>query len=356
MQPISVAVVGATGAVGTELLSILAQRQFPIGELSLLASPRSAGKQIEFAGRQLTVRPLTYDSFAGVDLVFSAAGSAVARQFAPHAVAAGATVIDKSSAWRYEDEIPLVVPEVNGDDLASHPGIIACPNCSTIQMVVALAPIDRIFPIERVVVSTYQSVTGAGAAAADELSQQIRSIAAGQLPETRILPAQIALNVIPEVETFRAQDGYTGEEWKMAAETRKIMHRSDLRVSATCVRVAVERAHSESVNVEFEGPIDVDEIRELLANSAGIQVVDAPLGDQPRYPTALDAAGNDWVWVGRIRRDVSIEHGICLWVVSDNLRKGAATNSVQIAELLLERGWLKGRAAARRAILNLESA
>ncbi len=351
MGELSVAVVGATGAVGTELLGLLAARQFPIGRLQLLASARSAGRIINFRGEDITVEEATGDSFADVDLVFSAAGSSTARELAPLAVAAGATVIDKSSAWRYEDDIPLVVPEVNADDLVGHQGIIACPNCSTIQMVVALDPIHQVFPISRVVVSTYQAVSGAGAAAVDELSTQIRAIAAGQPPTAKILPGQIALNVIPEVETFRSADGYTSEEWKMAFETRKIMHAGDLPISATCVRVAVARGHSESINLEFAGPVDVDEVRELLANAPSVQVVDAPQADQRRYPTALDADGNDFVWVGRIRRDVSTEHGICLWVVSDNLRKGAATNSVQIAETLLERDLIRASRPAVPGVL-----
>ena len=336
----NVAVVGATGAVGGVLLGILAERGFPIGELRLLASERSAGRRIDFDGRSHVVEELREDSFSDIDLVFSAAGGGVARWFAPHAVAAGATVIDKSSAWRYESDVPLVVPEVNGDELARHRGIIACPNCSTIQMVMALAPIDAEFPIQRVVASTYQAVSGAGAAAVSELSQQISDISRGRTPRADVLPRQIAQNVVPEVETFRPEDGYTSEEWKMAAETRKIMRRPQLKISATCVRVPVARGHSESINLEFDRPVDVDAVRELLANADGVQVVDAPMDDPPRYPTALDADGNDSVWVGRIRRDVSTEHGLCLWVVSDNLRKGAATNSVQIAEQLLCRGLL----------------
>lgn len=336
----NVAVVGATGAVGGVLLGILAERRFPIADLKLLASKRSAGRSISFRGRDHLVEELGEDSFGGIDLVFSAAGGSIARWFAPHAVAAGAVVIDKSSAWRYESEVPLVVPEVNGDELARHRGIIACPNCSTIQMVMTLAPIDREFPLSRVVASTYQAVSGAGAAAVAELAQQISDISGGRTPQAAVLPRQIAQNVVPEVETFRPQDGYTSEEWKMAAETRKIMQRPELRISATCVRVPVARGHSESINLEFDQPVDVDAVRELLANAPGIQVVDAPFDEPPRYPTALDADGNDSVWVGRIRRDVSTENGLCLWVVSDNLRKGAATNSVQIAEQLLARGLL----------------
>ena len=346
MSAPNVAVVGATGAVGSVLLGILAERRFPIASLRLLASKRSAGRAISFDGRDYPVEELREDSFGDVDLVFSAAGGSVARWFAPHAVAAGATVIDKSSAWRYEPDVPLVVPEVNGDELARHRGIIACPNCSTIQLVMALAPIDAAFPISRVVASTYQAVSGAGAAAVEELTRQLIAVSAGQTPQASVLPRQIAMNAVPEVETFRAEDGYTSEEWKMAAETRKIMRRPELKISATCVRVPVARGHSESINLEFADPVDVDAVRELLANADGVQVVDAPLDQPARYPTALDCDGNDYVWVGRIRRDLSADQGICLWVVSDNLRKGAATNSVQIAEQLLARDLLAPAAPA----------
>ena len=328
----TVAVVGATGAVGRELLSVLEQREFSIDQLRLLASSRRNGRTITFRGKDIPVEPATPESFKGVDLVFSAAGTSVSRELAPKAVEAGAVVIDKSSAWRYEDDIPLVVPEVNGGDVASHRGIIACPNCSTIQMVVALAPVHREHAIDRVVVSTYQSVSGAGAGAMLELGAQAEAIVGGQEPEIAILPRQIAFNVIPEVETFRPEDGYTSEEWKLANETRKIMHAPEMRISATCVRVPVYRGHSEAVNMEFSEPVSAAEVREILAGAPGVKVVDDISSGS--YPTALDAVGNDDVWVGRIRDDVSTDHGVVFWVVSDNLRKGAATNAVQIAELL----------------------
>ena len=328
----TVAVVGATGAVGRELLSVLEQREFSIDQLRLLASNRRNGRTINFRGRDIPVEPATPESFKGVDLVFSAAGTSVSRELGPKAVEAGAVVIDKSSAWRYEDDVPLVVPEVNGDDVASHQGIIACPNCSTIQMVVALAPIHREHAIDRVVVSTYQSVSGAGAGAMLELDAQAEAIVGGQEPEIDILPRQIAFNVIPEVETFRPEDGYTSEEWKLANETRKIMHAPDMRISATCVRVPVHRGHSEAVSAEFSEPVSATEVRRILSGAPGVKVVDDI--SNGAYPTALDAAGNDDVWVGRIRDDVSTDHGVVFWVVSDNLRKGAATNAVQIAELL----------------------
>lgn len=327
-----VAVLGATGAVGNVVLNVLAERNFPCRELIPLASSRSAGKNISFGGREHIVREATPESFAGIDLVFSAVDSSVSRELVPHAVSAGAIVIDKTSAWRYEDDVPLVIPEVNPDDIDGHNGIISCPNCSTIQMVMALAPLEHAFGLERVIVSTYQSVSGAGAAAMQELTDQTLAVASGGALSVELLPKQIVHNVVPEVESFRAEDGYTTEEWKMATETRKIMHRPDLRVSATCVRVPVYRAHSEAVTVECARPIDPDSAREALSNFPGVTVVDDT--SNSGYPTALDADGNDEVWVGRIRHDTSSDNGIVMWVVSDNLRKGAATNSVQTAELL----------------------
>jgi aspartate-semialdehyde dehydrogenase len=328
----TVAVVGATGAVGRELLAVLEEREFPISELRPLASNRRNGRTVAFRGKDIAVEPAGPESFNGVDVVFSAAGASVSRELAPKAVESGAVVIDKSAAWRYEDDIPLVVPEVNGDDIALHKGIIACPNCSTIQMVVALAPVHREHAIGRVVVSTYQSVSGAGAGAMLELDAQAQAIVEGHEPNVEVLPRQIAFNVIPEVETFRAEDGYTSEEWKLANETRKIMHAPEMRISATCVRVPVHRGHSEAVSVEFSEPVSADEVRRILAGAPGVKVVDDI--STGAYPTALDAAGNDDVWVGRIRNDVSTDYGVVFWVVSDNLRKGAATNAVQIAENL----------------------
>ncbi len=327
-----VGVLGATGAVGGVVLEVLAERNFPLRDLVPLASSRSAGSTIKFRGQDFTVREATPGAFAGIDVLFSAVGSSTSRELAPHAVQAGAVVIDKTSAWRYDDDVPLVIPEVNPGDIDWHKGIISCPNCSTIQMVMALTPIEREYGIERVVVATYQSVSGAGAAAMQELTDQTAAVAAGNPPAVEILPHQIVQNVVPEVESFRPEDGYTSEEWKMAVETRKIMHLPDLRISATCVRVPVYRAHSEAVTVECTRPVDPDGVRAALAAFPGIRVVD-DIAD-PAYPTALDASNNDDVWVGRIRRDTSSDNGIVMWVVSDNLRKGAATNSVQIAEFL----------------------
>ena len=327
-----VAVLGATGAVGNVVLDVLAERNFPCRELIPLASSGSAGKSISFGGQEHIVQEATPESFAGIDLVFSAVDSSVSRELVPHAVNAGAIVIDKTSAWRYEDDVPLIIPEVNPGDINGHNGIISCPNCSTIQMVMALAPLARVFGLERVIVSTYQSVSGAGAAAMQELTDQTVAVASGGVPIVELLPRQIVHNVVPEVESFRAEDGYTTEEWKMATETRKIMHLPDLRVSATCVRVPVYRAHSEAVTVECSRPIDPDSAREVISDFPGVTVIDDACSSV--YPTALDADGNDDVWVGRIRRDTSSDNGVVMWIVSDNLRKGAATNSVQTAELL----------------------
>tara|TARA_B100001123_G_C15290710_1_gene1017339 strand:- start:891 stop:1895 length:1005 start_codon:yes stop_codon:yes gene_type:complete len=325
-----VAVVGATGAVGNQLLRILEERNFAISDLRLLASKRSAGIEIEAFGDVISVSELQEDSFEGIDIVFSAAGTDVARWFAPYAVKSGATVIDKSSAWRYEDDVPLVVPEINGQDIESHKGIISCPNCSTIQLVMALSPIHLRHPIRRVIASTYQAVSGAGALAMKELRQQTIDIARDEATEINELPQQILHNVIPEVETFREEDGYTSEEWKMAVETRKIMHEPNLPISATCVRVPVYRGHSEAVNLEFDHPVDPNSIRQVLQESPGIVVLDDPATHT--YPTPLMVEGKDEVLVGRIRRDSSNPNGIVMWVVGDNLRKGAATNAVQIAE------------------------
>ncbi len=336
----AIGVVGATGAVGRELLSVLEERDFPVRELTALASARKNGRTVEFREDRIAVEPATPDSFHGLDLVFGAASAAVSRELMPSAVTAGALVIDKTSAWRYEDDVPLVVPEVNGDDIARHNGIIACPNCSTIQMVVALAPLHRAHAIERVIVSTYQSVSGAGTRAMAELSDQAQAIVAGGDPAVHVLPRQIAFNVIPEVESFRTEDGYTTEEWKLANETRKIMHAPGLRISATCVRVPVYRGHSEAVNVEFAEPVQASAVRELLEAAPGVRVVDDVA--EGAYPTALDADGNDDVWVGRIRGDASLDGGVVFWIVSDNLRKGAATNSVQIAEAVIANDWFQG--------------
>ncbi|MDX6642274.1 MAG: aspartate-semialdehyde dehydrogenase, partial [Solirubrobacteraceae bacterium] len=329
-----VAVVGATGAVGATLLEVLGERGFPTRELVPLASQRSAGRELDGG---LTVRALAADAIDGFDLALFSAGSGVAREWAPRFVEAGAVVVDNSSCWRMEPDVPLVVPEVNADAVESHRGIVANPNCSTMQMVVALAPIHAAAGIERVVVSTYQSTSGTGARAVEELETQTHMLLHEMEPEApSVYPHRIAFNVLPQVETFSDGDDYTTEERKMINETRKIMSEDALRISPTCARVPVRNGHSQSINVQTRDDLDPERCRELLAGAAGVTVVDDPAAGA--YPLAVDAAGHDDVFVGRIRRDPSQERTLNLWVVSDNLRKGAATNAVQIAELLHERG------------------
>lgn len=344
MKRWNVAVVGATGAVGTELLTLLEERRFPVGELRLLASPRSAGKTLSFAGRSVTVEALSEDAFDGIDIAFFSAGGAVSREWAPAAVRAGAVVIDNTSAFRMDPDVPLVVPEVNPEAVRRHRGIIANPNCSTIIMLVALTPIYRAVGIERIVVSTYQAVSGAGVRAMEELLQQVRDFAAGREPAAGVLPVPslprhypILFNVIPQVDAF-AEDGYTKEEWKMVRETHKVWGDDTVGISATTVRVPVLRSHSESINVQTREPLSADEARALLAAAPGVVVVDEP--DAMRYPMPIDATGKDAVFVGRIRQDKSIERGLNLWVVGDQIRKGAALNALQIAELLTADGCL----------------
>ena len=330
-----VAVVGATGAVGAEMIKVLEDRDFPVSKLVPLASEKSIGRTVEFCGKELPVEVLEAGSFAGVDIALFSAGGEVSLEFAPIAAAAGAAVVDNTSAFRMEPDVPLVVPEVNPGALASWKSrrIIANPNCSTIQMVVALAPLHREYRITRIVVSTYQSVSGAGIEAMEELSQQSVALFSQRDPEMNVFPHRIAFNCIPHIDRF-LDDGSTKEERKMVDETRKILGDPAIRVAATAVRVPVFCSHSESVNVEFEDPVDPDEARELLSGAPGVEVVDDP--NLCRYPMALDATGKDAVFVGRIRRDASVENGLAMWIVSDNLRKGAALNAVQIAELLIK--------------------
>jgi aspartate-semialdehyde dehydrogenase len=332
-----VGVVGATGAVGTTIVDVLAEREFPVSEVVPFASERSAGKRLEFAGGEIECRPLDEDSIQGLDLVLSSAGGAVSSEWAPRFVDAGAVVVDNTSFWRMHDDVPLVVAEVNPDDTEAHKGLIANPNCTTMEMVVALAPIHRAVGIERLVVSTYQSVSGTGRSAIEELKSQSRAILDGETPAAEVFPHQVAFNVLPQVETFKDGDDYTTEERKVMRETRKILGATeeDLRISATCVRVPVVTGHSESVNVQTRDPLAPDECRQLLAAAPGVIVVDSP--GEGLYPLAIDVEGRDDVLVGRIRRDPSHERCLNLWVVGDNLRKGAATNAVQIAELLVER-------------------
>jgi aspartate-semialdehyde dehydrogenase len=344
----SVGVLGATGAVGSTILQVLAERDFPTSEVIPLASARSAGSRVPFTGDELEVRELTEDSIQGLDLVLSSAGGSVSSEWAPRIVEAGAVVVDNTSFFRMHDDVPLVVAEVNPDAIAAHRGIIANPNCTTMQMVVALAPIQRDVGIERLVVSTYQSVSGTGRKAIDELQEQSRAVLAGEPVEAEVFPHQVAFNVLPQVERFSEGDDYTTEERKVMAETRKIfgVGESELAISATCVRVPVVTGHSESVNVQTRRALSVAECRELLSAAPGVVVVDSP--SDAVYPLAIDVAGRDDVLVGRIRRDPSHERCLNLWVVGDNLRKGAATNAVQLAELLHERGLMRvpERAAA----------
>ena len=333
----SVAIAGATGVVGGTVRRILEERDFPVAELRLLASARSAGRTLPYKGAEVRVQELGPGSFDGVDLVFFAAGGSVSTEFVPQAVAAGATVIDKSSVFRMDPTVPLVVPEVNADALASNTGIIATPNCSTIQMVVALKPIYDAAGIKRVVVSTYQAVSGSGQGGIAALDAQARQWAAGEPVQQQFYPYQIAFNALPHIDSF-LPSGATKEEQKMVDETVKIFSDPELKVTATCVRVPVFGAHSEAVNVETRTKLSAAQARQLLTAAPGVQVVDDPAG--LRYPLPLDAEGNDPVYVGRIREDVTVANGLDMWVVSDNLRKGAALNAVQIAEELVRRDLL----------------
>lgn len=337
----NVAIVGATGVVGVEMAKVLEQRDFPVEKLVPLASERSSGKNMTFKGKQIPVIVLDKNSFEGIDIALFSAGATISKKFAPIAAKAGAVVIDNSSAWRMDPEVPLVVPEVNPEEAFKHKGIIANPNCSTIQMVVALKPIHDAAKIKRVVVSTYQSVSGWGKEAVEQLEKEVETIASGEFRDykntngiNKVLPAQIAFNVIPHIDVFEEND-YTKEEMKCVNETRKIMKEPNLSVTATCVRVPVFRCHSEAVNIQTEKKISVQEVKELLNNASGVKVVDNPSSGV--YPLAINADGKDEVFVGRIREDTSIKNGLNLWIVSDNLRKGAALNAVQIAELLINR-------------------
>ncbi|MEE3347219.1 MAG: aspartate-semialdehyde dehydrogenase [Nitrospinota bacterium] len=327
----NVAVAGATGAVGRKMLEILEERKFPVATLKALASAKSVGQTLTFNGGPVTVEELNENSFEGVDISLFSAGASVSRQFAPSAVKSGCIVIDNSSAFRMEPDVPLVVPEVNPDAINSNAGIIANPNCSTIQMVVVLKPIHDKFKIKRVVVSTYQSVSGSGQKAIKELQNQIKNLLDGKTAELNVYPHQIAFNCIPHIDIF-LDNGYTKEEMKMIDETRKILGDPSIMVSPTTVRVPVFYSHSESINVETLRPINAREVRELLSGMDGIRVTDNP--ETNEYPLAIDGAGKDEVFVGRIRDDISCKNAINFWVVSDNLRKGAALNAVQIAEYL----------------------
>ncbi|RJX36413.1 MAG: aspartate-semialdehyde dehydrogenase [Desulfarculus sp.] len=328
-----VAVCGATGAVGNQMLQCLEERDFPVGELRLLASERSRGKTLTYKGQSIPVQVLGPDSFQGIQIALFSAGASTSKQFAPLAARAGAVVVDNSSCWRMDPAVPLVVPEVNPQDVAAYTnqGIIANPNCSTIQMVVALKPIHDLAGIERVVVSTYQAVSGTGQKAIFELEGQLKALHEGRAPEAKVYPYQIAGNLLPHIDVFQ-DNGYTKEEMKMVLETRKIMGDDSIKLSATCVRVPVRYSHSEAVNITTRKKITPEQVRAALAQAPGVKVVDDPA--KLLYPTPLMAAGQDLTLVGRIREDISQERGIDLWVVADNIRKGAATNAVQIAEIL----------------------
>jgi len=330
----NVAVAGATGAVGRKMLEILEERKFPIENLKLLASSRSAGKILEFQGEKIAVEELRQDSFSGMDIALFSAGAGISREFAPTAVKSNCVVIDNSSAYRMESDIPLVVPEVNPDAIGKKPGIIANPNCSTIQMVVALKPIHEKFKIKRVVVSTYQSVSGSGQKAIDELKNQTQELLNGKAAEPNVYPHQIAFNCLPHIDIF-LDNGYTKEEMKMVNETRKILDDDSIQVCPTTVRVPVFYSHSEALNVETEGPITASAVRELLSAQAGVCVADDT--EKNVYPLATHGENKNEVFVGRIRDDISRDRAVNFWVVSDNLRKGAALNAVQIAELLIAR-------------------
>ncbi len=342
MEDLTIAVVGATGAVGAEFLRIVEQRYDKAPHLRLMASKRSAGKRITVGGKKLVVEEATENSFEGVDVAFISASSTVSRELAPHAVAAGAVVIDDGSAFRMEPNVPLVVPEVNGDDVEWHEGIISIPNCSTTPLVMAAHPLRQISSIRRIIADTYQSVSGAGASLVADLREQSARLMDADHGSTPSEQGQIAFNLIPQIDRF-LETGYTYEEQKMRQESQKILHDPELQISATCVRVPVFVSHSAAVHVEFERPVSVGEAREALAGMPGLTVLDDPTNGS--YPMPWDVSGQDDVFVGRIRQDVSNPNGLAMWIVSDNLRKGAALNSLQIAEELLSRGRLKPRGA-----------
>jgi aspartate-semialdehyde dehydrogenase len=328
-----VAVVGATGAVGIEMMNTLEKRAFPVGKLTLLASARSAGKTLKFKGQPIEVKELTKESFPGIDIALFSAGGSISREFAPLAAKAGCVVVDNSSAFRMDDTVPLVIPEINAEDVKQHRGIIANPNCTTAVTLMALYPLHRAFGVKRVFASSYQAVSGTGAKAIEELERQVQQSVHGKSVTKEVYPHQIAFNVLPHVDTF-LPNGYTKEEMKMENEGRKIMHHPSFRASVTCVRVPVYRAHSVAVSAEFEKPVTVEAARKVLLAAPGLKVRDNP--DNKDYPMPLDVAGKDDCEVGRLRKDCALENGLCFWVAGDQLLKGAALNAVQIAEELLK--------------------
>lgn len=338
MKKFNVAVAGATGVVGQEMIKVLEQRKFPVNRLLPLASQRSVGKEVEFRGEKIKVELLGPDSFKDIDIALFSAGASVSKDIAPYAVKSGAVVIDNSSAFRMDPDVPLVVPEVNPEDAFQHKGIIANPNCSTIQMVVVLKPLHDAFGVDRVAVVTYQSVSGWGKEAVDQLWQELEEILSTRevivkKEINKVLPHQIAFNLFPHIDVFQ-DEGYTKEEWKMVNETRKIMH-ADIKVTATCVRVPILISHSEAINIQLKTDTSLEKIRELLTNSPGVVVEDDVSNNI--YPMPVYTAGKDEVFVGRIRKDNTLNNSYWLWVVADNLRKGAALNAVQIAELLIQK-------------------
>lgn len=332
MRKVNVAIVGATGLVGQEFIKTLEQRHFPISSIRLYASDRSHGRKMRVCNKQIEVKETTADSFAGIDIALFSAGADISHRFSPIAARSGAVVVDNSAAFRMAPDVPLVVPEVNPEDIDKNHGIIANPNCSTIQMVVVLYPLHKANPIKRITVATYQSVSGTGSAAIEELTAQSRLVLDGQETRPQVYPHQIAFNVLPEIDAF-LENGYTKEEWKMVEETQKIMHAPEIAVSATCVRVPVRVGHSEAVQIEFDHPMSPEEARQILSGASGVRLLDKP-ADRV-YPYPLMVAGQDDVYVGRIRKDASHPNGLVLWIVGDNLRKGAALNAVQIAERLV---------------------
>ncbi len=337
MEGFHVAIVGATGLVGREFIKVLEQRNFPMRSIRLLASDRSAGTKLYVKHEQMEVKETTAHSFEEVDIALFSAGAEISNHFSPIAARAGAVVVDNSSAFRMDPNVPLVVPEVNAEDIKEHKGIIANPNCSTIQMVVAIYPLHKVDPIKRIIVDSYQSASGIGSAAMEELVDQSKLALEGREVVPHLFPHQIAFNVLPEIDLF-LDNAYTKEEWKMVEETQKIMHAPEIAISATCVRVPVSIGHSEAIHIELTKPMSPQEARQILAEAPGVRVQDDP--GISLYPHPWSAAGTDDVFVGRIRKDSSHERGLAMWVVSDNIRKGAALNTVQIAETMIERGWI----------------
>ena len=336
MKGYRVAIVGATGLVGQEFIKILEERNFPMTSIRLLASDRSAGRKLFVTHKEIEVEETVPESFEGIDIALFSAGAEISRYFSPIAAQSGAVVIDNSAAFRMMPDVPLVVPEVNPEDIKWHKGIIANPNCSTIQMVVALYPLHKVNPIKRIIVDSYQAVSGTGSAAIEELTTQAKQVLDGQNTIPHVYPHQIAFNVLPEIDVF-LDSGYTKEEWKLMEETRKIMHADDIAISATCARVPVFIGHSEAIHIEFSRPMSPDEAKSILSQAPGVKLLDDTAISL--YPQPWSAAGTDEVFVGRIRQDASHPRGLTMWVVADNLRKGAALNTIQIAEEMIKRGW-----------------